>query len=346
MQSQSVGQHEWMLCGRGQALSKHAALTGAGCRIDHMPPHMGRILSLITTLPLWAGREQPDVFWGPAHRLPLWLPANTRRVVTVHDLCWLLAPQTMRSSTRKLDALLMPRALQSANAVIAVSSATQDALLEHFPEVSGRLHLILEGASALPDPLSAEVIEHWGVSTPYVLFVGTLEPRKNLLRLLEAFGRVQKRCLTSNTKAPQLVIVGGIGWGTDNLSSAILHLGLSDNVCFLGRVPDAQLSTLYRHAAFLAMPSLYEGFGLPLVEAMAQGTPVLTSGNSSMPEVAGQAGCLVNPLDVGSIEAGLWNLLSNPSYRAGLASCAKSQAEKFSWDRAAAETLRVLVKQH
>ena len=344
MQRQSEGQHEWIVCGRNSLLHQYVSQKNSSIHTDHLPPHIGRILSLGTTLPYWAARDRPDVFWGPAHRLPVWLPAKTRRVVTIHDMCWLLAAETMRTSTRILDAVLMPKALRSADAVITVSSSTRDALLEHFPAVSGKLSLIHEGASALPEPMPAVFLNQWGISAPYVLFVGTLEPRKNLLRLLEAFARVKRSPNKPSNCSTQLVIVGGSGWGSDNLQIALNGLGVSNNVRILGHVPDTELSTLYRHAHCLALPSLYEGFGLPLVEAMAQGTPVMTSSTSSMPEVAGQAGCLVNPLDVDSIATGLSDILFKPDYRNQLASFSKEQAAKFSWVQAATETLKVLTQ--
>lgn len=338
---------EWRLYGRKALDTKRWDETQATIsqRSDYFPAGPGRLASLFTSSPVWTGLDRPDVFWGPGHRLPLWLPKGTRAVVTVHDVCWLVAPDTMRISTRLFDRMLMPMALKRADAVIAVSEATRNALLAYFPEVSGKLHLIHEGASALPEPMTSENLNQWGVTAPYVLFVGTLEPRKNLLRLLEAFARLQKNLPSAETKPPQLVVVGGSGWGDDNLRSAIQRLGQTDFVRILGRVSDTQLSTLYRHAVCLAMPSLYEGFGLPLVEAMAQGTPLLTSLTSAMPEVAGRAGCLVNPLDIGSIEKGLSNMLYDQTYRDGLAAYAKIQASKFTWDRAAMETLRVLVSQ-
>lgn len=341
MQRQSSGQHEWILCGRGDELCKYAQAGQARARVDHFPFHLGRVLSLFTSLPYWARQEQADLYWGPAHRLPLWLPAGTKKVVTVHDLCWLEAPETMRASTRSLDALLMPRSLRSADAVVAVSSASRDSLLQRFPELSEKLYLILEGSSALPAPKSVDALDQWRIRKPYVLFVGTLEPRKNLPRLLEAFAKVRKRLLETDTQQPQLVVVGDVGWGGLDLPGSLSRLGLSDFTRVLGHVSDEQLSTLYRHAACLAMPALYEGFGLPLVEAMAQGTPVLTSSSSSMPEVAGQAGRLVNPLDVSSIEAGLLDMLTDLRYRESLAACSKAQAAKFSWKTAAIEMLQL-----
>jgi glycosyltransferase involved in cell wall biosynthesis len=275
-------------------------------------------------------------------------------VVTVHDLCWLLAPQTMRRSTRFLDKLLMPMALQRAQAVIAVSTATRDALADHFPGIAHKLHLVHAGVSPLPEPLLSmpdgrPAAVQWGIHGAYVLFVGTMEPRKNLLCLLQAFARVVQHGEANRQMGPdpedvlRLVLVGAQGWGADKLQQTIAELGLKDRVSILGRVPDQKLATLYRHALCLAMPSLYEGFGLPLVEAMAQGTPVLTSNTSSMPEVAGAAGLLVDPLDVDSIAAGLRDMVFKPGLRAQLASHAREQAQLFSWDRAAEQTLDVLL---
>ena len=346
-------QSQWLLYGRQ---SKHvSAWAGPHMRSrqDHLPAHMGRVACLMSTFPIWTTWDNPDVFWGPAHRLPLWLPSSTRAVVTVHDLCWLMAPQTMRRSTLVLDRLLMPLALQRAQAVIAVSSATRDALTDHFPAIEHKLHLVHEGVCKLPEPSTQvlyklPVTAQWGVSAPYILFVGTLEPRKNLLRLLHAFARVVKRVESlpvgnRSGEALKLVLVGEQGWGRDKLCQTITELDLKSRVHVLGRVSDLQLATLYRHALFLAMPSLYEGFGLPLVEAMSLGTPVLTSATSSMPEVAGRAGLLVDPLDVDSIASGLFDMVDKPKLRAQLASHTRQQANLFSWERAAEQTLAVLL---
>lgn len=339
MQARATNEDRWFLYGRGQAVhSLGSTMACAKVYDDRLPRHAGRLASLATSLPIWTLRDKPDVFWGPAHRLPLWLPRNTARVVTIHDLCWLKAPQTMRTTSRRLDATLMPRALRQADRIIAVSQATANDLAQTFTWAASRVVVVNEGASLLPAPQERSALASLGISAPYILFVGTLEPRKNLPRLLEAFAAWRHAA----HDVPKLVIAGGRGWGSETLEDRCNSLGLRDHVRWVGRVDDQQLATLYAHAMFLAMPSLYEGFGLPLVEAMAMGTPVLTSNVAAMPEVAGSAGLLVDPLSTQSICTGLRHLAEDTSVRDGLALHARQQAERYSWIRCAQETLTVL----
>ena len=171
------------------------------------------------------------------------------------------------------------------------------------------------------------------VAEPYVLAVGTVEPRKNLARLFEAFARVPG--------PTRLVLAGGRGWGTQAPEAMAARAGIAERFTWLGGVDDRTLSTLYRHAALLAMPSLYEGFGLPILEALSHGTPVLHGDASSMPEVAGEAGLAVDARSVDSIAEGLARMLGDERLRETLAARAAAQAAKFSWGRAARETLAV-----
>jgi glycosyltransferase involved in cell wall biosynthesis len=338
MQGMTPLLHDWMLYGRGKALRSLAGGAGVTVRSDGLPHDAGRIASLVTSLPFWSAIDRPDVYWGPAHRLPVWLPRSTARVVTIHDLCWLKAPETMRTLTRWLDATLMPRALQQADRVIAVSDATANDLRKVFPGAADKIAVVPEGASPMPAPLGIEALSEIGISSPFVLFVGTLEPRKNLAKLLEAFAVVHR----NDCACPCLVIAGSAGWGGQTLEARCELLGLRDRVKILGRVNEQMLSTLYRHALFLAMPSVYEGFGLPLVEAMSVGTPVLTSHVSSMPEVAGPAGLLVDPLSTESIVRGLKEMIENVPLRKKLAAEAIEQVRQFTWSRSAEATLEVM----
>ena len=274
----------WLLYGRN-AIAKTVWPSHVQVRADPLPPHLGRIAALGTSLPFWLARDRPDVFWGPAHRLPLWLPQPVARVVTIHDLCWLKAPDTMRNSTRRLDAMLMPRALHDADRIIAVSNSTAEELRTAFPEVSSKIVVVHEAASNLPLPNHAETLRSLGIGEHFVLFVGTTEPRKNLQRLLQAFVAA-----TRDHPGIQLAVAGQPGWGREEALAECERLDMKERVVWLGKVNDVALSTLYRHARCLALPSLYEGFGLPLLEALSHGTPVLTSNCSAMPEVAGAAG--------------------------------------------------------
>jgi glycosyltransferase involved in cell wall biosynthesis len=340
MLESTAGEHEWLLYGRTLGRPGRPAgptLATVRCRADRFPPHTGRIASLFTSSPYWAARDSPDVFWGPAHRLPGWLPRRTARVVTVHDLCWKFAPQAMRPVTRWLDATLMPASVRQADRILAVSHATGAQVAESFPDVAGRIVVVSLAAAPLPAPCPLDRLAALGVRVPYVLVVGTLEPRKNLRRLLQAFAILP----SSLREGTQLVFAGPAGWGDAIDPSDVAALGIEDRVRMLGRVADDVLASLYRHACFLAMPSLYEGFGLPLVEAMSQGTPVLASSVASLLEVAGEAGLLVDPLDVDSIAAGLARMLGEAGLRDRLASRAASQAARYSWARAARETLSV-----
>ena len=298
---------------------------------------MFRMLWSQSLLPYWASLDAVDVFWGTAHRIPRLLPARVARVVTVHDLVWRHASETMRPTSRVMDQWLMPQALRMADRVIAVSASTKADLESEFPQIRGRVRVVHLGPTTMPQPHGRESLQALGINRPYLLFVGTLEPRKNLERLLEAFGSIPE----SLKDRYQLVIAGGKGWGKIDLPSLVHGLGLDRSVCMTGFVTDEQLSTLYAHAYMLAMPSLYEGFGLPLLEAMSFGVPVLTSNISSLPEVAGDAAIFVDPLNTGSIAAGLTHALTNHTLHAALSAHAKERAKLFSWDKAATEVQEV-----
>jgi glycosyltransferase involved in cell wall biosynthesis len=258
-------------------------------------------------------------------------------VVTIHDLVWKHAPETMRPVSRWLDANLMPEAVRLADKVITVSKNTADDLLANMPFSEGKVCSIPLGVAVLAQPQLRESMASLGLQAPYILFVGTLEPRKNLARLLEAYSRLPNTLKLSAL----LVIVGGKGWGGVDVVTLANQFGIGDRVRVFGYVSDERLAALYAHALFLAMPSLYEGFGLPLLEAMVRGTPVLTSHCASMPEVAGDAALLVNPHDVESIRKGLAEMLGNEKRREALVAQSKVNAERFSWDRATDETLKV-----
>jgi glycosyltransferase involved in cell wall biosynthesis len=288
-------------------------------------------------LPLWAKKDGVDIFWGPAHRLPRWLPRDLARVVTIHDLVWKYAGDTMRPLSRVLERYQMPAAILAADVVVADSKATADAVKEEFFINPNKLSVVPLGASLAVNAASFEMLKEHDINRPYFLFLGTLEPRKNLIRLLTAYSHLSDSIKDQAT----LVIAGGKGWGGIDINDTVDDLGLAKYVRILGYVDESILATLYAHALFLAMPSLYEGFGLPLVEAMVRGTPVLTSNNSSMPEVAGNAGLLIDPLDTQSIKNGLEELISNHNFREALADNARANVTRFNWDNAAKQLVSV-----
>lgn len=330
-------QVDWFLYGR----RPEPALAGESAvfRSDGWPEHAGRIASLFSSLPLWAARDRPDVYWAPAHRLPYWLPRRTRRVLTVHDLCWARLPEVMRRTTLHLDQYCMPYSVRQADAVLTVSQSVAKDLRELFAGAAEKITVIPEGVLSRGDGGMREALSDWGVRGPYMLFVGVQEPRKNLQRLLQALKVLHSR----DRLSADLLIVGAPGWGSVDIFALIERFGLSQRVRLVGPVPDEVLTGLYRHAEFLLMPSLYEGFGLPIAECLSMGRPALTSNLASMPEVVGTAGLLVDPWSVESIAQGVDTLLSSPHTLADLAARAQFESRRFDWDRAARQTLEVLL---
>ncbi|WP_281406796.1 glycosyltransferase family 1 protein [Mesorhizobium sp. B2-1-3A] len=288
-------------------------------------------------LPSLARRDHVEVFWGPSHRLPFVMGGDIARVVTIHDLVWLHAARTMRTRTWVGDRLLMKPALRTADAVVADSTATATALTAEFPWLKSPVRTVHPGTVTLPAPGDVSSLRPLGIGKPYALFVGTVEPRKNLGNLIEAYGLlpavIRSGC--------DLVIVGGTGWKQTGLADKVRAGGLEANIKFTGFVDDMTLATLYANCLFLAMPSLYEGFGFPIVEAQSFGKPALTSNTSSMPEVAGDNAALVDPNDPEAIAAAFHRLCVEAEFRDGIAAGAKRNAGRFTWENHAKSMLRI-----
>ncbi|MCA0056078.1 MULTISPECIES: glycosyltransferase family 1 protein [unclassified Mesorhizobium] len=288
-------------------------------------------------VPSWAARDNVEIFWGPSHRLPFLLDRHIGRVVTIHDLVWLHAAQTMRTRTWVGDRLLMKPALKTADVVVADSMATATALTNEFPWLKSPIKTVAPGTVALPPHGDVGSLEPLGIVKPYALFVGTIEPRKNLSNLIKAYGllpaTVQSGC--------DLVVVGAKGWKQTGLADQVRSSGLETNIKFTGFVDDATLATIYANCLFLVMPSLYEGFGFPIVEAQSFGKPVLTSNTSSMPEVAGNNAVLVDPKNPSAIADAFHRLCVDAKFRDGIAADAKKNAARFTWENYAKGMLQI-----
>ena len=285
-------------------------------------------------------RHPPDVLFVPAHSLPPILPRAS--VATVHDLGYLHFPGEHPPATRLLRRLSNRWSARRATRVVAISGATRDDLVHHEGVPTERISVVHHGKAPWFQPVKdrdqlAAVQAQYGLDRPYFLFVGTLQPRKNLERLLAAFDQ-----FAATHPEQLLALVGGIGWQTERLRQALASIQARDRVRLLGYVPDDELPPLYSGSLALAFPSLYEGFGLPALEAMACGAPVLTSSTSSMPEVVGKAGLLVDPQDTQAIAAGLARLADDPELRRTLGDRGQLRAGLFTWEHAAHETLAVL----
>lgn len=282
-------------------------------------------------LPAVVKRDSLDVFWGPSHRLPPKLPSRLPRVLTIYDLVWKKSPETMHFRTLAGERMLFNSSLRRADVVTTVSTSTADDIAAVFPALRTPVLKIYPGAGAPKSGNADDAVALTGIAGEFALFVGTLEPRKNLPRLLEAYASlpetVRQRC--------KLVVAGGKGWEPSDLRQLAATLNIGGNVQFLGRVSDQTLTALYRRCRFLVMPSLYEGFGLPIIEANALGAPVLTSNVSSMVEAAGDAGLLVDPHNVASIADGFNRLATDSELRNRLASHARANAARYDWADAA-----------
>jgi len=275
-----------------------------------------------------------DIFWSPSPRLPFFLRKNIVSFVTLHDFVWRKFPFTMRVRTFILDFLLSNSSLHRANCIFAVSNATKEQL------GSNHLHLLnkcyrIPLASFLPSYFLSSASPSHYFEFKYFLYVGTLEPRKNIPKLLKAFSLYIKNS-SSNIK---LVLVGRSGWGAVNVSKLISNLNLTDHVVLTGYISDPDLISIYKEALFLVMPSLYEGFGLPLLEAMSFGLPILTSNCYSMPEVAGNCAVYVDPHNIQDILYGIDILLNDPLLRDTLSMNALIRSKEFSWDFTASEVI-------
>jgi glycosyltransferase involved in cell wall biosynthesis len=281
-----------------------------------------------------------DVLWAPNFFMPgRQLPFGRALVATVHDLAFSAMPETVAPETLRLLRTHLPTTLFRADRLIAVSDATAGELVERLAANRRRIHTIHEGldpgfASVQPPATSDPALP-----APYLLFVSTLEPRKNIGGVLEAFELVAQ-----SGYAGHLVLVGRWGWRTDAIRRALELSPVRERIVHLDYVERGDLPWLYRGADALLFPSWIEGFGLPLLEAMACGTPVVTSGRSAMAEVAGPAAVYVDPADPREIASGVRTLLADPELRERLVRLGRERAARFSWDRAAAATSTALLQ--
>ena len=287
----------------------------------------------------------PDLLFVPSHVLPIVHPR--RSIVTVHDLGYHWFPEAHTPAGRwQLDLSSRFNAATAAH-VLADSQATKHDLCRVYGTPPDKVTVVHLGRDETLQPVDDPerlrqvraklAIDRGEQARPYLLYVGTLQPRKNLLRLIDAFAAVVDL-------VPDLVLVlaGQRGWLAEPIYRRVDELGLAGRVLFPGFVEDDDLAALLSGALAFVFPSLYEGFGIPVLEAQACGTPVLASNTSSLPEVAGDGALLVDPLSTAAIAAGLRRLLTEPELREHLRAPGYANVQRFSWERCARETLAVL----
>lgn len=297
-------------------------------------------------LPLAIGRERPqiDVLFSPTHYIPRFV--STPRVMAIMDLSYLLYPDLFRPKDLYQLKQWTGYSVAHAARILTISEFSKNAIIERYHVPAGSVEVTYPGFTMTKNTASISfetLTQAYGISRNYILSVGTIQPRKNFTKLIEAFARF----LASNKQKfsdLQLVIIGKKGWLYEDILSAPKRYGVEDRVKFLDFVPDGELPVFYEHALCFALPSLYEGFGLPLLEAMAYKCPVVASNVSSLPEIAGKAAVYVNPDDAASIADGLLTAVRQRNLVQGRQRIQKglSQVKLFTWEKAAKQTLEIL----
>jgi len=288
-------------------------------------------------VPIIASKMNFDLFWGSRHHLPLLLPPGIKTVVTVHDVVNRLYPGTMALPNLFVERLLMKLSLKRSDAIIADSLSTAADIEGQLGICVKKIHTIHLGTPVFPKEAECGTEQSNDLPSKYFLFVGTLDPRKNFERIFKAFER-----LRALSQGLHLVIVGGEGWKNRDFLEMVGKHSLKAQIHMPGYLPRNQLASYYKNAICLMFPSLYEGFGFPILEAMSCGTPVITSNVSSMKEVAGSAALLVNPYDTGAISDAMNRLLGDEPLRRGLIKKGFKRAAEFSWKKCADETLKII----
>jgi glycosyltransferase involved in cell wall biosynthesis len=286
----------------------------------------------------------PDVLFVPAHVLPLIHPR--RSVVTVMDLGYLYYPQTYRRLSRlHLDGSTRWNA-RRARRLVAISGATRDDLVSCYGVDPAKVTVVYPGVEGMGRVGDAEELRgvqaRHGLPPFYLLYVGTLHPRKNLVRLVRAFGLLLGSWPSTAGVPPALVLGGKKGWLYDEIFAEVRRLGLEGRVLFPGYVPQVDLPALISGASAFVFPSLFEGFGFPILEAMACDVPVVCSRASCLPEVAGDAALLVDPQDEADLAGAMARVLHDEALRTALVARGRNRAAWFTWERCARETLAVL----
>lgn len=290
-------------------------------------------------LPLYLRQTTFDLFHGTNYEVPLW---NRRRnVVTIHDLSLLLHPEYHERRLVRRARRRLPLMLRSASMIIAVTESMKREICEHLNVTADRVAVTPEAPRRSFHRISLEETtttrRRFEIEDDFILFVGTVEPRKNLITLMRALDEV----LRHTSLRPQLVIAGGMGWLTDELFSFLEDSPVKERVQFIGYTSDDDLRALYSSCRISVYPSLYEGFGLPPLEAMACGAPVITSRIPAIEETVRPAAMMVDPLDVTELARAIVGLWNDQPQRERLSAAGLHRAAEFTWERTAQLTLNV-----
>lgn len=327
--------HQGQIPGNSETLPENIHVITASCK--------RRILWTNWYIPPLLRRHHIDVYHAVCNfELPV--RKMCRYVVTIHDLVPLFFPELVPRKHLLFFKLFMKRAAHTADLIITDSEHSKHDIVRRLAVPEEKIRVIFLGYDAPYQEIHNQkaiqnVLTRYGIRQPYLLFVGVIEPKKNLERLVDAFIMLRQNIVEG--KNLQLVIAGGKGWFYEQLYRKVQRLRLENQILFTGFVPDDDLPYLYSGAELFVFPSIYEGFGLPVIEAMSYGTPVVTSNVSSLPEIAGDAGFLVDPNSPESISQGIATVLCDDSQRERMKQAGRLQSRKFSWQRTAEQTYNV-----
>jgi len=285
-------------------------------------------------------RSKPDVFLSPTHYLPIFAPSYS--VISIMDVSYIKFPELFQKSDLNQLTKWTKYSVKKAKRVFTISGSSKDDIIREYRVSKDKVIVTYPGIKLKSQMSKLKTAtqnskllkEKYGIEGEYILFVGTLQPRKNIVRLVEAFSKLKNGI--------KLIIVGKKGWMYEEILAAPKKFGIEDKVKFLDSVTDEELPFFYKYALCFVLPSLYEGFGLPVLEAMKYGCPVVTSNVSSLPEAGGNAALYIDPLNVDDIVKNLESIIQNSELRTKLIKKGYEQVKKFSWEKTARETLRVL----
>lgn len=324
-----------------------------------------------TRFPLELFRSKPDKVFFPVQAVPFVMPRDVEVIATIHDLAFRHFPETFPAKDRLKLNLLLDRAVARADKLIAVSESTKRDLLSFYPHLDPKKIRVIHhgfdaglfGQKLSEKELNQKLTSYKLQATSYLLYVGALQPRKNLVRLVQAFERMKRSLMShpghdpgsgfrvkpgmTNERGitnPKLVLVGEEAWLSKPILETIQKSEFRDDIILTGKVPFNDLPALYQSARVFAFPSLFEGFGIPILEAFASGVPVLTANNSSLPEVAGDAALFCDAENVEDMADKLSQLWGDDVLRQALIEKGVKRLTRFSWERCAKETIEYILE--
>ncbi len=295
----------------------------------------GKRLWTLTSLTKAVNADRLDVFFNPTHYAPLFL--NCSLVISILDVSYKYFPELFKKKDLYKLSLWGKYSVKKASSIITISTSSKDDIMREYGVKEAKISVIPVGIKEIikGNMSKASFIQKYSIEKPYILFVGTLQPRKNVERLIEALAKLDEKKI-------DLILVGKKGWQYEGILQAPEKFGVSSRVHFLHDVPNSDLPLFYENAVCFVLPSLYEGFGLPVLEAMKYGCPVATSEVSSLPEAGGDAALYFDPENVDSITATISKLVEDKSLREKLVKKGHEHIKKFSWEKSAQQVLKVL----